>query len=171
MAAGILRFCSDFPCPLWGGFLAWVASDRRVGVVDHMSFQDSALGDLMGGMDDVGMNARRMVLGGTAGVVAVLAAALMVLRWDDASKVAVVVSALAAVAAVGVAIWAALPAVFSDGRMRVSRTGRATAGPGGRANSGVSGPVGSVPDDVRVDRTGDADASGGGDANTGVQMD
>jgi hypothetical protein len=55
-------------------------------------------------------------------------------------------------------------------RVRVSRTGRATAGPGGRANSGVSGPAGSLPEDVLVDRTGDADASNGGDANSGIQL-
>ena len=105
----------------------------------------------------------------TAGVVAVLAVLLVVMRWDSANKIAVVVSALAAVAAVGVAIWAALPAVSGKG-VRVSRTGRATAGPGGRANSGVSGPAGSLPDDMVVDRTGDADASNGGDANSGIQL-
>lgn len=66
--------------------------------------------------------------------------------------------ALAAVAAVGVAIWAALPTVSSHG-VRMSRTDCATAGPGGRANSGFSGPASSLPDDVPVDRTGDAVAS------------
>jgi hypothetical protein len=54
--------------------------------------------------------------------------------------IAVAVSALAAVAAVGVAIWAALPTVSSHG-VRMSRTDCATAGPGGRANSGFSGPA------------------------------
>src|SRR5215469_14923917 len=103
-----------------------------------------------------GMTFRRVVIAGTAGVVAVLAAVLMVLRWDDANKVAVLVSALAAVAAVGVAIWAALPAVRSGGKIRVLRTGRATTGAGGRANTGVSGPAGSLQGDVRMDRTGDA---------------
>ena len=75
-------------------------------------------------------------MAGTALAVAVLAAVLGVLRWDDANKVAVVVSALAAVAAVGVAIWAALPTSLSGKVIRVSRTGRATAGPGGQANTG-----------------------------------
>jgi hypothetical protein len=116
------------------------------------------------------MTARRMVLITTAGVVAVLAVLLVVFRWDSANKIAVVVSALAAVAAVGVAIWAALPAMSSGKGVRVSRTGRATAGRGGRANSGFSGPASSLSDDVMVDRTGDADASGGGDANSGVQL-
>src|SRR5690242_15857359 len=103
------------------------------------------------------MSARRMVLIATAGVVAVLAILLVVFRWDSANKIAVVVSALAAVAAVGVAIWAALGAEPSSKSLRLSRTGRATAGSGGRANSGVSGPAGSLPDNVVVERTGDAD--------------
>jgi hypothetical protein len=111
-----------------------------------------------------------MVMAGTAGVVALLAVILLVLRWDDANKVAVIVSVLAAVAAIGVGIWAALPTVSRDGRVRASRTGRASAGVGGRANSGVSGPVDSLPGDVRVDRTGDANAREGGDANTGIQL-
>jgi hypothetical protein len=110
-----------------------------------------------------------MMLLATAAVVAGLAVLLVVLRWDSANKIAVIVSVLAAVAAVGVAIWAALPAV-SGKNVRVSRTGRALAGPGGRANSGVSGPAGSLPEDVLVDRTGEADASSGGDANTGIQL-
>jgi hypothetical protein len=137
----------------------------------HMRCRTAKLGVLAGELDDVSMNAPRMALVGTAGVVAVLAVVLVVLRWDDANKVAVVVSALAAVAAVGVAIWAALPAVRPGGGIRVSRTGRATAGPGGRANTGVAGPAGSLPGDVQVDRTGDADGSDGGDANTGVRLD
>jgi hypothetical protein len=116
------------------------------------------------------MNARRVALVATAGVVAALALALMVLRWSDASKVAVVLSALAAVAAVGVAVWAALPTVRPGGGIRVSRTGRATAGPGGRANTEVIWPKGSLQGDVQVDQTGNADASGGGDADTGIRL-
>ena len=119
--------------------------------------------------DDAGVNARRIVLLATAGVVAVLGVLLTVVGWDNANKIAVVVSTLAAVAGVGVAIWAALPAVSGKG-IRVSRTGRATAGPGGRANSGVSGPASSLSGDVAVDRTGNADAANGGDANTGIQL-
>jgi hypothetical protein len=109
------------------------------------------------------------VLLATAGVVAVLAVLLLTVPWDSANKVAVVVSTLAAVAAIGVGIWAALPSA-SGGGLRVSRTGRATAGPGGRANSGVSGPARSLPETVVVSETGDADASQGGDANSGIQI-
>jgi hypothetical protein len=115
------------------------------------------------------MRARRMVMAGTAGVVAALAVVMVVLRWGDASKVAVTVSALAAVAAIGVAIWAALPLSSGVG-IRVSRTGRAVAAGGGRANTGVSGPAGSLPRDVQAEQTGDAEASNGGDANTGIQL-
>ena len=110
-----------------------------------------------------------MVLIATTGVVAGLAVLLVALRWDSANKIALVVSTLAAVAAVGVAIWAAMPASSGKGA-RLSRTGRATTERGGRANSGFAGPAASLPGDVAVDRTGDADASSGGDANTGIQL-
>ncbi|MFD9733570.1 hypothetical protein [Umezawaea sp. NPDC059074] len=82
-----------------------------------------------------------------------------VASWDSANKVAVIASALAAVAAVGVAVWAGLR---TGGRIVVSDTGDATAGPGGRANTGVRGAT-----SARVKRTGNARA--GGDANTGVE--
>lgn len=123
-------------------------------------------------MDTVAMSGRRVVMAITASVVAVLAGTLVGVRWDDANKIAVVASALAAVAAVGVGVWAGLPALSSaNRRLRTSRTGRAVAGPGGRANSGLIGSVGSLPGDVLVDKTGDADGSKGGDANTGIQLD
>lgn len=61
--------------------------------------------------------------------------------------------------------WRAWLGVFRRRDVRVSRTGRATAGARGKANTGFSGR--SVPGDVRVDRTGDAD---GGDANTGIEI-
>jgi hypothetical protein len=105
----------------------------------------------------------------TAAVVVVVAVALAVLRWEDANKLASALSALAGLAAVGVGVWATLPS-SSQRLIRASRTGKAIAGPGGTANTGLSGsgvPVG----DVQVDQTGDADASGGGRANTGVHLD
>ena len=74
-----------------------------------------------------GVSARRIVLTVTAGAVAVLAVLLVVLGWNSANNVATAASALAAVAGVGVAIWAALPAVSSGKRIRMSRTGRAIA--------------------------------------------
>jgi hypothetical protein len=50
----------------------------------------------------------------------------------------------------------------------VVNTGKAVAGPGGTANSGLAGPIaGDRP--VEVAGTGDADASRGGDANSGVR--
>lgn len=116
------------------------------------------------------MSARRWVVVGTAAVVAVLAMVFAVVRWEDANKIASAVSALAGLASVGVGVWAGLPVVSSGGRVRVSRTGRATARGGGRANTGVAGRAGALPEDVRVEQTGDADASGGGDANTGIQL-
>jgi hypothetical protein len=145
-----------------------VAPRRRLNLA--LSLQPSS-----GPGHDDRVSARRTVLIATAAVVAVLGVLLVALRWDSANKLAVVVSALATVAAVGVAVWAGLPAVsgkpaMSGRRVRVSRTGRATAGPGGRANTGFSGPASAQPDELLVDRTGDADASNGGDANSGAQL-
>jgi hypothetical protein len=113
------------------------------------------------------MGAQRVVVVVTSGVVAVLAVVLVALRWDSANKVAVVVSALAAVAAVGVGIWAALPRGGTRTALWVSRTGNAKAGVTGSANSGVESPAAALPHDVNVTRTG---GSEGGNANTGVRL-
>ncbi|MFE0149062.1 hypothetical protein ACFWY5_18075 [Nonomuraea sp. NPDC059007] len=51
------------------------------------------------------------------------------------------------------------------------RCGNATAGPGGKANTGIVAAAGVLPDDVRVEGTGHADASGGGEADSGVRLD
>lgn len=114
------------------------------------------------------MTIRRIVILITCVVVATLAVVFAVSHWDQANRIATVTSALAAVAALGVAVWAALPG--SGPVARVSRTGRATAGgPGSRANTGVSG-VASTPGTVVADRTSDARATGGGSANSGVDL-
>lgn len=120
--------------------------------------------------DEINMSARRVALTGTLLAVAILAVILTALRWSEANKIATISSALAAVAAVGVAIWAAFPAFQGGKGVRVSHTGKATAGRGGRANSGVSKSAGRLPEEVQVDRSGNADASNGGEANTGVQL-
>ena len=74
---------------------------------------------------------------------------------------------LAAVAAVRVAEWAALPTISGKGCAGVAdRPG--DGGSGGRANSGVSGPAGLLPEDVIAERTGDADESNGVDANSSI---
>lgn len=116
-----------------------------------------------------GMTARRVVLLVTCAVVAGLAVLFVVMRWDRANQIAVVVSALAAVAAVGVAVWAALPS--QAGTTVVAHgTGDAVAGNGGTANSGVTAPVTGLRGRVKAKRTGKADASRGGDANTGIDL-
>lgn len=114
------------------------------------------------------MTARRIVLLITGLVVAGLGAAFAVLRWDDANRVATVASALATVAALGLAVWAALPGGRPGHTLRVSHTGKAVAGAGGTAVSGVSGSAGSATGDIDVHDTGDAEASGGGNATSGV---
>ena len=102
-----------------------------------------------------------LLLAGLGGVFALT-------QWDRASRIATVVSALAAVAAVGVAVWAAPPR--SGATVRVSNTGEAIAGVGGRANSGLTGRVGELKGPVEVEATGRADASNGGEADSGMRL-
>ncbi|MEV0584706.1 hypothetical protein [Nonomuraea sp. NPDC050310] len=122
------------------------------------------------------MDGRRVAILATAGVVAVLAVVLTVLRWDDADKIATGLSALAGVAAVGVAVWAGLPrrdqAATRGKAVHVRKTGNATAtGPGALANTGLTASGTALPDDIRVTDTGDAEASDGGEAGTGARLD
>jgi hypothetical protein len=116
------------------------------------------------------MNLRRVVLLVTVLAVGGLLAWLSVVKWDSASKIATVVCALGAVAAVGVAIWAALPASGLPKGIAASRTGKAAARRDGSATSGVRGPAGSAGGPIRADRTGDAEASDGGDATSGIRL-
>jgi hypothetical protein len=104
----------------------------------------------------------------TCVVTAGLGGLFAVSQWDQASRVATVVSALAAVAMLGVGVWAALPG--SGAAVRVSDTGPATAGLGGTAVSGLTGPAAGLRGEVEVDGTGAADASGGGDATSGIRL-
>jgi hypothetical protein len=116
------------------------------------------------------MKLQRLVLAVSCLVVAALAVLFVVLQWERANKVATVVSCLAAVTAVGVAIWAALPGRGGRVTMKVRDAGRATSGQGGTASTGIKGPAAQFTGDISVERTGDADASTGGDANTGIQL-
>lgn len=101
-------------------------------------------------------------------VIAGLGVTFVLLAWDQANRVATVASALGAVAAVGVAIWAALQGRTSS--VRASRTGAATARDGGVAVSGVQGlSAPAVP--LHVDRTGDATGTADGQATSGIRLD
>lgn len=117
------------------------------------------------------MSQRRVVLLVTCLVVAGLLAWLMIANWASASKVAVVISALAAVAAVGVAVWAALPGSLLRAGARASRTGKAVARGNSTAISGVVAPEDKSTGQLEADHTGDADASDGGEATSGVRLD
>ena len=116
------------------------------------------------------MSSRRVVLLVTCLVATGLLVWLTVAKWDSASKVAAVVTAVAAVAAVGVAVWAALPGSGRPGQLLASRTGKTSAGSKGRAVSGIVAPAGKATSRVRADRTGDADAGDGGEATSGVRL-
>ncbi|MEV7907710.1 hypothetical protein [Streptomyces anulatus] len=113
------------------------------------------------------MGARRGVLAVTCVVVAVFGVVFTVIQWEQANRIATSVSALAALAAVGIAVWAALPGTPPGTRIRVSGTGRAVSGPGGQA---VSGAVAAAAGEIVVERTADADASEGGEATSGVRL-
>jgi hypothetical protein len=107
-----------------------------------------------------------LILTGVA--VAGLATFFAVARWEDANRVATTASALGAVAAIGVAVWAAVRTGGPRPANTVTQTGKATARSRGRANTGHRGPSDA---DTNVRRTGDAEATDDGEANTGVQCD
>lgn len=115
------------------------------------------------------MTTKRWVLTATAFLVTALGVVFAVLGWEQANIFASLISALVSVAAIGVAVWAALPATTRRGVIQISRTGRATTQGGGTANTGLVGRAGSAPDRLHVSDTGDAKSDG--DANTGVRLD
>jgi hypothetical protein len=112
------------------------------------------------------MTVGRWVLFATVLVVGGMSVAFVFISSGVAGQVEAAVSAIAGVAAIGTAVWAALPhGTKTHGTAGVAvaeRTGAATAdGPGSKANSGVRGAG-------TVKRTGAASATGGGSASTGV---
>nr|WTA69999.1 hypothetical protein OHB51_12940 [Micromonospora sp. NBC_00855] len=88
------------------------------------------------------------------------------MTWVQVSQWASVASALAGLAAVGVAIWAALTG--SKSVARASHTGKATVRGIGTANTGVMGPASSVAEPATAERTGAAEV-GEGEANTAIR--
>ncbi|TYB47395.1 hypothetical protein FXF51_58275 [Nonomuraea sp. PA05] len=108
-----------------------------------------------------------MVLLATSLTVASCATTFALLTWEDVDKIATAISALAGIAAVGVAVWAALPG--AGNAVRVSGTGKAVARNGGVAVSGFSGPASAAASASEVHTTGDAEASGG-KATSGVSL-
>ncbi|MEV1083738.1 hypothetical protein AB0I98_36935 [Streptomyces sp. NPDC050211] len=115
------------------------------------------------------MTARRVVIVVTGLAVAATGG---LLAMTKSSWTATVLSALAAVAAVGVAVWAALPGSSSrpETSIRVSGSGPARSGPGGSANTGLTGPVTGLRGSMDVERSGAADASDGGNASSGINL-
>lgn len=112
------------------------------------------------------MTARRWTLFATVLVVGGLAVTFVFLSADVAGQLEAAVTALAAVAAIGTGVWAALPHGGAEDPVKATavakRTGAATAyGPGSRSNSGVRG-------SGVAKRTGTATARQGGSANSGV---
>ena len=119
--------------------------------------------------DPLWMTSGRVILVVTLAAVTALGTWFAVVEWNEANKIAAVASALGAVAAVGVAAWAALRQSVSPESIVVSDTGDATAEGAGGANSGVQGKTGQV-GSLQVRNTGNA-KSGHGNANTGIQFE
>jgi hypothetical protein len=114
------------------------------------------------------MGTRRVVLMITGVLVAALAGVLPALQWEQANKIATAISALAAVASIGLAAWAAIPGARTT--IRVSNTGKAISGRQGKAVTGIEGRSAQLTGDISIDHTGDADASKGGEAGSGIQL-
>lgn len=110
------------------------------------------------------MTIKRMVLIVTCVVVAALGWFFAASQWETASRAATLASALAGVAAVGVAIWAALLGSGQAG-IAVQNSGAAKTAGKGNAVTGVS--VSSSSGPVTVEGTGNAEATGEGDAISG----
>lgn len=117
------------------------------------------------------MSASRVALLITCVIVAGFGGWFAASRWEDTNRVASVVSALAAVAAVGVAVWAAVRTGKVKTSVTVTKTGKGTARQRGQANTGVQGSLAGAADTLRVTDSGDATASGDSTANTGVKWD
>jgi cytosine/uracil/thiamine/allantoin permease len=115
------------------------------------------------------MTRRRAVLTATFVIVAGLAGVFTVIGWDQVNKAATVLSSLAAVASVGVAVWAALPGTRGAAH-RVFHTGSVAAAGRGMANTGLRALASSDLRETSVEHTGDAAASGEGEANSGIQL-
>src|SRR5688500_5977580 len=100
------------------------------------------------------MKLGRLILVATLLLVAGLGFWFAVARWEDANKVASVLSAVAGVAAVGVALWAVLRSPATPQQITVTGTGRAESRTDD-ANTGVQ--AGSVPSGqpIEVKDTGD----------------
>lgn len=107
----------------------------------------------------------------TGFAVALLGAAFAFLTWDQADRLAGVLSALLAVAGLGASVAALVAAPGPAPRtVEVSGTGDAVARNGGSANTGYRSDSSSPGDGtVRVADTGDARADGG-EANTGYRQ-
>jgi hypothetical protein len=107
-----------------------------------------------------------------AGVTAVVLVVVALTQWDRASKLLAVVSTVAAVVAVGVAVWQGRLALAKkpEPSVAVEDTGPAVAERNGsRANTGFEGPT-KLPGSATVRSTGRAEGSDGGSANTGIRF-
>lgn len=116
--------------------------------------------------DDGLMTGRRAVLAVTFLLLTGMGGILATMTWQQAGQWASVASGMAGLAAVGVAIWAALPG--SKFGARASRTGTATVRGLGMANTGIMGPASNLAEPAVAEHTGAAEV-GEGEANTAIR--
>ncbi|MEV4210101.1 hypothetical protein [Micromonospora sp. NPDC049662] len=91
-----------------------------------------------------------------------------VARWDDASKIASALSAMAGIAAVGVTVWAALRGTATSSKYTVKNSGNASSS-SGDANTGVRGKADPAALSVKIRNSGDAESKDG-NSNTGLHL-
>jgi len=102
-------------------------------------------------------------------VVGGLCAWFAVNNSGDADEIATLISALAAVAGIGIAVWAAIPGSAAPWTASAIETGKAVAHRRSRAITGIAG-VHANPAGMTAKRTGDARATDSADAISGVQL-
>ncbi|MER7152261.1 MULTISPECIES: hypothetical protein [Streptomyces] len=116
------------------------------------------------------MSAGRAVLlvtGATAGILAIV---FVLVGPRQADHIATLVSALVAVAGLGVAVAAAVPAIPGRRSVRVTDTGAATAKGSGSAVSGAAVSITNGTETIEVSHSGTADASDDGEATSGIRQ-
>ncbi|MBX9395839.1 hypothetical protein K4749_20085 [Streptomyces sp. TRM72054] len=115
------------------------------------------------------MSTQRVVLLGSSVVACLLATVFLLVGPHQADHIATLVSAVVAVASLGVAVGSLVP-VTRRGGIRAVGTGDARASRAGSAVSGAAVSATGATESIEVRRTGMADASDQGDATSGVRL-
>lgn len=110
---------------------------------------------------------QKITIAGTATAVLVTSGIFATLSWQDASYVAAVVSALAAVATLGLSLFLMFR---KPSTLKAENTGKSESTYQSCTNTGITVRGKQLSEDLKVDRTGDATASDGSQANSGIDF-